>query len=180
MRTGQSLLALKSSAVSSCIQATCVDNRSIDIAATDLVPDRCSFPRQKQWQKTAKRTSTRRNSPVIATYPMATCCQSRLTMSIPMARTIRVLTHTKNRERRTLTLVPPVVIQLKKIQKVRRIGTDLIFTHPATGKANPFYFDKAWREARDKAKLKDFRFHDLRHSCASNLAMIMAIGASIS
>ena len=90
-----------------------------------------------------------------------------------------ILHDTKNRERRTLTLVPPVVIELKKIQKVRRIDTDLIFTHPATGKANPFYFDKAWREARDKAKLKDFRFHDLRHSCASNLAMNGATTAEI-
>jgi len=82
-----------------------------------------------------------------------------------------VLHDTKNRERRTLTLVSQVVVELKKLQKVRRIDTDLIFTHPTTGKPNPFYFDKAWREARQKAKLQDFRFHDLRHSCASYLAM---------
>ncbi len=82
-----------------------------------------------------------------------------------------ILHDTKNRERRTLTLVPPVVKELSKLKKVRRIDTDLIFTHPATGKPNPFYFDNAWREARDAAKLRDFRFHDLRHSCASYLAM---------
>ena len=86
---------------------------------------------------------------------------------------------TKNRERRTLTLVPPVVKELKKHRKVRRIDTDLIFTHPATGKPNPFYFDQAWRQARDSAKLKDFRFHDLRHSCASYLAMNGATTAEI-
>ena len=90
-----------------------------------------------------------------------------------------ILHDTKNRERRTLTLVPPVVKELKKHKKVRRIDTDLIFTHPATGKPNPFYFDQAWRETREKAKLKDFRFHDLRHSCASNLAMNGATTAEI-
>jgi integrase len=90
-----------------------------------------------------------------------------------------ILHDTKNRERRTLTLVPPVVEELKKHKKVRRIDTDLIFTHPTTGKPNPFYFDQAWREARAEAKLKDFRFHDLRHSCASYLAMNGATTAEI-
>ncbi len=90
-----------------------------------------------------------------------------------------ILHDTKNRERRTLTLVPPVVNELKKLRKVRRIDTDLIFTHPATGKPNPFYFEKAWREARSEAELKDFRFHDLRHSCASYLAMNGATTAEI-
>jgi len=90
-----------------------------------------------------------------------------------------ILHDTKNRERRTLTLVPPVVNELKKLRKVRRIDTDLIFTHPATGKPNPFYFEKAWREARAEAELKDFRFHDLRHSCASYLAMNGATTAEI-
>lgn len=82
-----------------------------------------------------------------------------------------VLHDTKNKERRTLTLVPQVVQQLRKLKKIRRIDTGLIFTHPATGKRNPFYFDQAWREARAEARLADFRFHDLRHSCASYLAM---------
>jgi len=98
---------------------------------------------------------------------------------VDLASTRAILHDTKNRERRTLTLVPPVVKEFKKLKKVRRIDTDLIFTHPATGKPNPFYFDKAWREARDRAELKDFRFHDLRHSCASYLAMNGATTAEI-
>jgi integrase len=98
---------------------------------------------------------------------------------VDLASAKAILHDTKNEDRRTLTLVPQVVVELRALKKVRRIDTDLIFTHPATGKANPFYFDKAWREARDKAKLKDFRFHDLRHSCASYLAMNGATTAEI-
>ncbi len=90
---------------------------------------------------------------------------------VDLASSRATLHDTKNRERRSLTLVPRVVIEIRKLRRVRRIDTDLIFTHPETGKPNPFYFDKAWREARDKAKLEDFRFHDLRHTCASYLAM---------
>ena len=99
--------------------------------------------------------------------------------AVDLAAHTAVLLNTKNRERRTLTLVPQVILELKKLKKVRRIDTDLIFTHPATGTPNPFYFEKAWREARSSAKLEDFRFHDLRHTCASNLAMNGATTAEI-
>jgi len=98
---------------------------------------------------------------------------------IDLARKTALLHNTKNMERRTLTLVPQVVLELKKLKKVRRIDTDLIFTHPATGTPNPFYFEKAWRQARAISKLEDFRFHDLRHTCASNLAMNGATTAEI-
>jgi len=98
-----------------------------------------------------------------------------------------VLQDTKNKERRTLTLVPQVVDELRKLQKVRRIDGDLIFSDPkatviSRGGHKPpgyFYFEKDWRKARDAAQLKDFRFHDLRHSCASYLAMNGATTAEI-
>ncbi|MCH9003836.1 MAG: site-specific integrase [Proteobacteria bacterium] len=90
-----------------------------------------------------------------------------------------VLHDTKNKERRTLTLVPQVVDELKKLQKVRRIDDDLIFVDTDTGKHRYFYFEKDWRLARDKAELEDFRFHDLRHSCASYLAMNGATTAEL-
>ena len=90
-----------------------------------------------------------------------------------------VLHNTKNNERRTLTLVGPVVDEMRKLQKIRRIDDDLIFTNAKAGTANSSYFEKAWQKARSLAQLKDFRFHDLRHSCASNLAMNGATTAEI-
>jgi len=98
-----------------------------------------------------------------------------------------ILENTKNRERRSLTLVPQVVDELKKLKKVRRIDDDRIFVDPRAKnkptagyhRSGYFYFEKSWREAREKAKLKDFRFHDLRHSCASYLAMNGATTAEI-
>jgi integrase len=90
-----------------------------------------------------------------------------------------ILEDTKNDERRSLTLVPQVVDELKRLKKVRRIDDDRIFVDPRAKEKNTvghrwsgyFYFEKSWRAAREKAKLKDFRFHDLRHSCASYMAM---------
>jgi integrase len=34
----------------------------------------------------------------------------------------------------------------------------------------PTSIDSAWRDAVARAKVRDFRFHDLRHCCASYLA----------
>ena len=90
-----------------------------------------------------------------------------------------IIEDTKNRERRSLALVPQVVDELKTLKKVRHIDHDLVFLHPKTGKPSYFYFEKVWREARQKASIKDFRFHDLRHSCASYLAMNGATTAEI-
>ena len=87
--------------------------------------------------------------------------------------------NSKNNERRSMTLVPQVLAELRKLRKIRHIDDDLIFLHPKTGKPSYFYFEKAWREARQISEIKDFRFHDLRHSCASNLAMNGATTAEI-
>jgi integrase len=86
-----------------------------------------------------------------------------------------------------LTLVPQVVERLKELKKVRRIDDDRIFVDPRAKeratvgyhRSGYFYFERSWREAREKAKLRDFRFHDLRHSCASYLAMNGATTAEI-
>jgi integrase len=106
---------------------------------------------------------------------------------VDLKKGIAILQDTKNNERRSLTLVPQVVSELERLQKVRRIDDDRIFVdprfkeRPTVGyhRSGYYYFEKAWREARQKAILKDFRFHDLRHSCASYLAMNGATTAEI-
>ena len=82
-----------------------------------------------------------------------------------------ILHETKNDERRTLAIVPQVVDELKKLRKVRRIDDDLIFANLNNGKRTYSTVESAWQIAIEKAKLDDFRFHDLRHTFASHLVM---------
>ena len=87
-----------------------------------------------------------------------------------------VLHKTKNSERRSLTLVGPVVDELRQLRKVRRLTDDFLFM-PNDGRS--FEFREAWRKALEDAEISDFRFHDLRHCCASYLAMNGATTAEI-
>jgi integrase len=83
-----------------------------------------------------------------------------------------ILHRTKNTDKRAIVLVPQVVEALRTIQKVRRIDSDLVFDNPnPAGKRTYGNLESAWRTARDKAGLEDFRFHDLRHTFASRMAM---------
>src|SRR5690606_20479414 len=61
--------------------------------------------------------------------------------------------------------------------KVRRLGNDHVFA--GGGAPEVWLFDKAWYSALKVAKIKDFRFHDLRHTAASYLAMSGATTAEI-
>lgn len=78
-------------------------------------------------------------------------------------RTVRFV-DTKNGDNRTVPLAPPAVAVLTAWKK-GRLPVGPVFHLTVDG------IDKPWREARAAAKLHDFRFHDLRHSAASYLAM---------
>tara|TARA_R100000988_G_scaffold103834_1_gene86328 strand:+ start:482 stop:1264 length:783 start_codon:yes stop_codon:yes gene_type:complete len=72
---------------------------------------------------------------------------------------------TKNKESRLLPLLQPVIEELLRF---RGKGDHLIF--PSTvSDARPFDFKKAWQRALSTAGLPGVRFHDLRHTAASNM-----------
>lgn len=71
---------------------------------------------------------------------------------------------TKNGEARTVPLAP-VAVTILKDWRSSRLPVGAVFPN---AKAT---LDRAWRTARDSAGLHDIRFHDLRHSAASYLAM---------
>lgn len=87
-----------------------------------------------------------------------------------------VLHNTKNDERRSLPLAGHAMDEMKRLGKVRRLDTDFVF---ANAEGRPLFPRKAWERAVVEAKLKDFRFHDLRHTAASYLAMSGATLAEI-
>jgi len=87
---------------------------------------------------------------------------------VDLERRSAILHNTKNGDRRSVPIVPEVAELLREHGKVRRLDNDLIF---ARDSAEVWTFDKAWRQALKAAKVKGFRFHDLRHTAASYLAM---------
>ncbi len=79
------------------------------------------------------------------------------------------LEQTKNDERRSVPIGQDLRKILKYHHKDRRLDTDLLFPR-SDGKA-PKQIRKQWEAALKKSEVPDFHFHDLRHTCASNLAM---------
>jgi integrase len=72
----------------------------------------------------------------------------------------------KNGDRKTLPLTPAVIQELKKFQ-----GPPASLIFASTRRPDVAYNNvPVWTKALKDAGVRNFRFHDLRHSCASALA----------
>ena len=95
------------------------------------------------------------------------------------------LLETKNGERRGVPIAGTALAAVRSLARKERKAQGLLFPSirlkPKTKSdvEKPMDIRRPWEEAVAKAKLKDFRFHDLRHSAASYLAMNGATASEI-
>ena len=80
-----------------------------------------------------------------------------------------LLTATKNDTSRSIPLTSLALMLLQDLAKVRRLDAPLVFYGSLPNK--PTDLKKPWEAAMRQAELENFRFHDLRHTAASYLAM---------
>jgi integrase len=78
--------------------------------------------------------------------------------------------HTKNDDVKVLRLPAPAVALIEEHGKVRRLDSALVFPSAKDPK-KPTTLTRAWKSALRRAKVANFRFHDLRHTAGSYLAM---------
>jgi integrase len=95
-----------------------------------------------------------------------------------LSRGLITLEETKNGETRSIPLAGSALNLLREWGKVRRIDTDHVFPSRHNPE-QPIDLRRPWEEALKRAGIQDFCFHDLRHSCASYLAMSGATPSEI-
>ncbi len=96
---------------------------------------------------------------------------------VDLSRGMIFLHDTKNGDRRSLPLVGISKDLMKSHYKNRNQNTNLVF--PAKNLIDPIDIRTPFETALKKAEIEDFKWHDLRHSCASYLAMNGATLAEI-
>jgi integrase len=75
----------------------------------------------------------------------------------------------KNNESRAVHLPKSAAGALLSLKRAPLVGTQ-VFIDAGGEPFNKAQLEHRWKKVRDAAALKDFRWHDLRHSCASFLA----------
>lgn len=90
-----------------------------------------------------------------------------------------VLQHTKNGERRLVPITGLALELLKELANTPKEKNDLLFPGQSAGIRKPMDLRFPWEQALKSANIENFRFHDLRHCCASYLAMSGASLAEI-
>lgn len=88
---------------------------------------------------------------------------------VDLNRGVIILHETKNNERRVLPITGHALELIKQHSEKKQNDTELLF--PGKNKKQPMDIRTPWETILKKAEIEDFRFHDLRHSAASYLAM---------
>lgn len=107
----------------------------------------------------------------------------RLTWScVDLVKGTVVLNHTKNGDRRAVPLAGHALEVVRELHGKKPEDSDMLFpsTVPVKRQSKAIEIARAWYKAVAEAELDDFRFHDLRHSAASYLAMSGATLAELS
>ena len=93
-----------------------------------------------------------------------------------------VLHQTKNGDRRTVPLTGHALEVVQKLHLEKAEDSVMLFpsTKPSKRLLKHIEIARSWCKAVAEAELEDFRFHDLRHSAASYLAMSGATLAELS
>lgn len=87
---------------------------------------------------------------------------------VDLVKGVATLGKTKNGDRRTLVLLPDVIEALRPFKSSD--GSRYVFGSVRSKYRQPGSIQSAWRDAMARANIKNFKFHDLRHCCASYMA----------
>jgi len=82
---------------------------------------------------------------------------------------LAVIEEPKNGERRSCPLMPEIVERLKRSKETSNSPSDFLF--PGKSGFRPIDIKTAWYRALRSSGVEDFRFHDLRHTAATMIAM---------
>jgi integrase len=73
----------------------------------------------------------------------------------------------KKKNTRLIYLPPSAVAALQGLRKRTVVSPTHVFLNQSGGRLKQSYLARRWQRVRKAAKLVDFKWHDLRHSCAS-------------
>lgn len=79
-------------------------------------------------------------------------------------------TTTKNGDARSLILLPAAAVELARFAPKDAATSDALVFRSRLRPSQPYSMHQAWRDAVADAGLRNFRFHDLRHTAASYMA----------